>query len=344
MLVCVVGNFGDKSILTDGQGIKTLELYNSLVETYGQKEVSKVNLHSKNRIHLALQLLGNLIRCKNVIVLVSKNGRKTVIPLLVAYNRIFHKNIFHSLIGSTTHQTLEENPKLVECYNRLAGNWSETNTEKRLLEELGLTNVTVVKNFKNLKVLKTDELNYITNEPFPLCTFSRVEELKGIPNIVRAVNKINELCGRTVCTLDIYGKVMERYADDFEILMSEFGENIHYRGVVDFDKSVETLKNYYMVVFPTRYYTEGIPGTLLDSFAAGVPVLSAEWESCYDIMNERVGVTYTFSDDNALVDTLLYVLRNPLEINKMKKDCLLEASKYSSEEIIKTIGIYLERQ
>ena len=342
MLVCVVGNFGDKSILTDGQGIKTLELYNSLVKTYGQKEVSKVNLHSKNRIVLALQLLANVIRCKNIIVLVSKNGRKTVIPLLVAYNRIFHKKIFHSLIGSTTHQTLEENTKLVECYNRLAGNWSETNTEKRLLEELGLTNVTVVKNFKNLRVLKSDELSYITNEPFPLCTFSRVEELKGIPNIVRAVNKVNELCGRTVCTLDIYGKVMERYEDDFERLMSEFGENIHYKGVVDFDKSVETLKNYYMVVFPTRYYTEGIPGTLLDSFAAGVPVLSAEWESCYDIMNEHVGVTYTFNDDDALVNTLLYVLRNHSEINKMKKDCLLEASKYSSEEIIKTIGTYLE--
>ena len=26
----------------------------------------------------------------------------------------------------------------------------------------------------------------------------------------------------------------------------------------------------------------------------------------------------------------------------MKKDCLLEASKYSSDEIIKTIGTYLE--
>ncbi len=342
MLVCVVGNFGDKSKLTDGQGIKTLELYNSLVKTYGQKEVSKVNLHSKNRILLAFQLFGNLIRCKNVIVLVSKNGRKTVIPLLVAYNRIFHKKLFHSLIGSTTHQTLEENPKLVECYNRLASNWSETNTEKRLLEELGLTNVTVVKNFKNLRVLKSDELSYITNEPFPLCTFSRVEKLKGIPNIVRAVNKANELCGRTVCTLDIYGKVMERYEGDFEQLKSEFGKNIRYRGVVDFDKSVETLKNYYMVVFPTRYYTEGIPGTLLDSFAAGVPVLSAAWESCYDIMNEHVGVTYTFNDDDALVNTLLYVLRNPSEINKMKKYCLLEASKYSSEEIIKIIGTYLE--
>ncbi|HEP1805352.1 TPA: glycosyltransferase [Streptococcus suis] len=342
MLVCVVGNFGDKSILTDGQGIKTLELYNSLVKAYGQKEVSRVNLHSKNRIILALQLLVNVIKCKNIIVLVSKNGRKTVIPLLVAYNRIFHKKIFHSLIGSTTHQTLEENPKLIECYNRLAGNWSETNTEKKLLEELGLTNVTVVKNFKNLRVLMSEELNYITNEPFPLCTFSRVEELKGIPNIVRAVNKVNELLGRTVCTLDIYGKVMERYEDDFAKLKSEFGENIRYRGVVDFDKSVETLKNYYMVVFPTRYYTEGIPGTLLDSFAAGVPVLSAEWESCYDIINENVGVTYVFNDDDALVNALIYSLKSPSEINKMKKGCLLEASKYSSEEITKSLGTYLE--
>ncbi len=342
MLVCVVGNYGDKEILTDGQGIKTLEMYQSLVKAYGSKKVCRVNLHSKNRVLLALQLLFNLARCKNIFVMVSKNGRKNVIPLLVAYNKIFRKKIFHSLIGSTTHQTLEEDPKYVKCFNSLAGNWSETNTEKKLLEERGLTNVTVVKNFKNLNVLAPQALQYVKQEPFPLCTFSRVEELKGIPNIVRAVKKVNELCGRTVCTLDIYGKVMERYEEDFERLKNEFGEHIRYCGVVDFDKSVDVLKHYYMVVFPTRYYTEGIPGTLLDAFAAGVPVLSAEWESCYDIMNDRVGITYAFGHDEALVEALLYALQNPVKINGMKEACLLEARNYTSEEIIKKMGTYLE--
>ena len=47
--------------------------------------------------------------------------------------------------------------------------------------------------------------------------------------------------------------------------------------------------------------------------------------------------------DINLIDHVKYRIKSPKSIiNKMKKDCLLEASKYSSEEIIKIIGTYLE--
>ena len=343
MLVCVVGNYGDKDVLTDGQGIKTLELYKALMQVYGKKEVGRINLHNKNKILLSLKIFKAMFKYKNFIVLVSKNGRKTVIPLMVLFNKLFNRNIYHSLIGSTTHQTLEENWKYVKCFNSLTGNWSETYTEKKLLEDRGLKNVTVIKNFKNLRVLLPDELNYIQSEPYPLCTFSRVEELKGIPDIVRAINNVNKYFGRTVLTLDIYGKVMEHYEKAFEELKKEFGNDIHYKGIVDFDKSVEVLKNYYMVVFPTKYYTEGIPGTLLDAFSSGVPVLSSEWESCFDIMTNEVGITYKFNDSMALEDALKYIVNNTDNINSMKKACLNEAKKYTLNEVVKTIDRYLKR-
>lgn len=339
-----MGNYGDECALTDGQSIKTIELYRSLIEFYGKKNVGKVNLYKKNKILLAVSLLMHLIKSKNIIVLVSKNGRKTVIPFLVFFNKVFRKKIFHSLIGSTTHQTLEDNPKFIKIFNELTGNWSETNTEKKLLERNGLHNVTVVKNFKQLKILSLDELQDVSSEPFRICTFSRVEEKKGISNIVRAVKKVNEIKGRTVCTLDIYGKVMDHYKKDFNKLKEDFGETICYRGVIDFDKSVQILKNYYMVAFPTKYYTEGIPGTILDAFAAGVPVLSAEWESCHDIINERVGIIYEFDNDEALVEALVYAVEHPFLVYQMKKNCLLEAKKYTPEEVVKDIVRYFERE
>ena len=343
MIVCVVGNYGNGDKLTDGQGIKTLELYNSLVKRFGQKEVYRVNLYKPNRIVIGCKLLLALIRCKNVIVLVSKNGRKTVIPLLVYMNKLFHRNIFHSLIGSTTHQTLDENHKYIDIYNAITGNWSETYTEKKLLEDRGLTNVTVVKNFKNIKVLDQGDLVYSSSAPFKICTFSRVEQLKGIGNIVRIVNRINENYGKCMCKLDIYGQVMERYKDEFEELKKDFGESIRYKGIVDFDKSVDIIKGYYLTVFPTLYYTEGIPGTILDSFAAGVPVLSSEWESCFDIMNDRVGITYSFNNDEALYEKLCYAIENPEVINAMKTECIKEAKKYSSDEVVLEIEKYFLR-
>lgn len=343
MLVCVVGNFGNHEVLADGQCIKTVELYNSLVRTYGEKEVGRVNLCSPNKVVLAIKLFFSMFRYKNFIVLVSKNGRKTVIPLMVTFNKLFHKHIFHSLIGSTTHQTLDENIKFVRCFNALSGNWSETNTEKRLLEERGLSNVSVIKNFKDLNILPKDALAYVEAAPFPICTFSRVEALKGIPNIVSAVEKVNARYGKTVLTLDIYGKIMESYKTEFDELKKTFSSAVRYKGIVDFDKSVDTLKQYYMVAFPTRYYTEGIPGTILDAFAAGVPVLCSEWESCYDIMTDEVGVIYPFNDDDALEKALEYAIENPAIINEMKISCIEEARKYTPDEVIKTIGGYLKR-
>lgn len=342
MLVCVVGNFGENDNLTDGQGIKTLELYRALVRRYGTDEVCRVNLYKKNKVVLALKLLVNLIRCQNMIVLVSVNGRKTVIPLLAAFNKVFRRRIFHSLIGSTTHKTLEENPNLRGCYNSLAGNWSETSTEKKLLEDLGLTNVTVVKNFKHLQILAPEQLCYTEEAPFRLCTFSRVEAKKGIPNIVRAVNEVNRRRGKTVYTLDIYGKVEDHYLEEFEELKKEFGEAVRYMGVVDFDKSVETIRPYYMLVFPTRYYTEGIPGTILDAMAAGVPILSAHWESCYDVMTPEIGLIYDFDDDEALFSALEYALENVETVNGKKLNCLAEADRYNPDTVVKTIGAYLK--
>lgn len=344
MLVCVVGNYGDKKVLTDGQGIKTLELYESLKKRYGYKEVSKVNLFKKNKFILSVKLIYQLIKCDNLIILVSKNGRKTVIPFLVLLNKIFKKNIYHSLIGSTTHQTLQENPKLINCYNQLAGNWSETMTEKKLLEDCGLKNVRVIKNFKNLYPLEENELIYNSKKPFRFCTFSRVEEMKGIPNIVRIINEINHNHGEIICTLDIYGYVMDNYKSDFEILKNEFGDAIRYCGIVDFDKSVQVLKEYYMLLFPTKYYTEGIPGTILDAFSAGLPIICSEWESCYDIISSEVGVVYEFNNDNALLLAIENSIARPEVINKMKKACLNEARKYSSVEVIKKIGKILEEK
>ena len=57
-----------------------------------------------------------------------------------------------------------------------------------------------------------------------------------------------------------------------------------YCGIKDPKDSVKTLKNYFALVFPTRFYTEGIPGTIIDAYYAGVPVIASKWESfvgCY---------------------------------------------------------------
>lgn len=343
MKVCVVGYFGDGiHKVTDGQGIKTVELYNALKDFYDADNVLKVNTYGKKKFSLAIKLLEAISKCDNLIVVVSANGRKTIIPLLDFYNKFFHKRIFHSLIGCTTYKTLDEKPRLKPIFQRLNGNWAETKVSKQQLEDRGLTNVHVIKNFKTLKILDESELVYTKDDIFRFCTFSRVENMKGIPNVIHAVNKLNQKYGKTVCTLDIYGKIEDDFVEEFEQLKVDFGDCIKYKGVVEFEKSVDTIKHYYMLIFPTLYYTEGIPGTIIDSFSAGVPVISAEWESCFDIMSKDLGITYEIGNDEALLAALEYAITHKNAIDLLKNNCLKEAKKYTPQAAIRQIDKFLK--
>ena len=159
---------------------------------------------------------------------------------------------------------------------------------KKALYVLVYKNYFIMPNCKNLNILKEDELVYNTEKPYKLCTFSRVMKEKGIEDAVNAVKAVNEKYGETIYTLDIYGQVDAEQTDWFENLKNTFPDYVKYGGLVPFDKSVDVLKNYFALLFPTHYYTEGIPGTIIDAYAAGVPVISAKWENFGDIIEENI--------------------------------------------------------
>jgi len=87
-------------------------------------------------------------------------------------------------------------------------------------------------------------------------------------------------------------------------------------------------------LFPTKFATEGFPGTILDGFCAGVPVLSARWNSCTDIVEEGVnGITFGFCDFEDMYEKLLYIKENPDIVNSMKNNCIESAKSYSPEVV-----------
>ena len=209
---------------------------------------------------------------------------------------------------------------------------------KKALEERGFANVYVMPNFKDLHILNESELIYHHTEPYPLCTFSRVMKEKGIEDAVNAVKRVNEQCGRTVYTLDIYGQVDSSQTEWFEELKNQFPPYIRYGGLVPFDQSVEALKPYFALLFPTVFFTEGIPGTIIDAYAAGVPVISSKWESFSDVIDDEItGIGYAFGDFDELCTVLKNAVTNPQLIQQMKCACIEKAKKYTPEAAMKVL-------
>ena len=165
---------------------------------------------------------------------------------------------------------------------------------------------------------------------------------KGIGIAVDAVRHVNAKLGKTVYTLDIYGQVDTKQMQWFEELKSSFPPAVRYCGEIPYEQSVSVLKNYDLLLFPTQFYTEGIPGTIIDAFAAGLPVVASMWENCGDIIDSETGFLYPFEDTIGLERILLQQAHDATPIGAMRKKCLHRAWQYTPECVIRILMDNLE--
>ena len=160
---------------------------------------------------------------------------------------------------------------------------------------------------------------------------------KGIEDAVQAVTSANNELGYRAFSLDIYGQVDQAQAEWFAHLRQTFPDNIRYAGIVPFDKSVDILKHYFALLFPTYYQGEGFAGTLIDAYAAGVPVIASDWKYNAELVSKAVGVVYPTEDQIALVEILKAVAVNPTILLNKKQTCLRETKIYRPEQAIREL-------
>lgn len=331
--VCVIGHLAYGKNYLDGQTVKTKIVTKELKQQLGKDEIMTIDTHggSKKLLKLLFQLPHVMKKVENIIIMPAHNGIRFFAPLLAFFNNFFHIKLHYVVIGGWLPEFLESRKELQNSLKKFNGIYVETNTMKNNLEKLGFKNVYILPNCKELNILKEDELIYATSKPFKLCTFSRVMKEKGIEDAVNAVEKINKQYGETIFTLDIYGQVDSSQVEWFENLKEKFSNDIKYKGLVPFDQSTNVLKEYYALLFPTHFYTEGIPGTIIDAYASGVPVISAKWESFEDLVNDKVGYGYSFGNNSELVKILQNAVIDSKKIGMMKKNCIKEAKKYTPQ-------------
>ncbi|MBO5111525.1 MAG: glycosyltransferase [Clostridia bacterium] len=338
--VGVVGHFAFGKEYLDGQTVKTKVLTKELQRTLGEDEILTIDTHGgrKRLLQLPFLLISLLRSCKNIIILPARNGLRVIAPLLVLINIFFHRKLHYVVIGGWLPQFLKGRCLLAQVLKRFSAVYVETKTMKKALEAKGFSNVVVMPNCKYLPILSEDELVYPDAEPYKLCTFSRVMKEKGIEDAVNAVQAVNAQIGRTVFSLDIYGQIDPSQVEWFEKLNQSFPEYVRYAGMVPFDQTTIVLKGYFALLFPTRFYTEGIPGTVIDAYAAGVPVIASRWESFDDIVKpEFSGIGYSFFEEGALEKKLHEIIRNIQCVHQMRLQCLQEAQKYIPQNVINTI-------
>lgn len=343
MRIGVLGHFARNTDICDGQTVKTRNVEKALLS--GNQEIITVDSYKwkKHPFSFLLNII-KLIRKSNVIIMLPDAGGIKIYPYIINFFSNKNKVKMYSVVGAWLPSYLKNNKRISNQLKKFNYILVETQTMQNQLREQGFDNTVIVPNFKDIRPINEEEINFNFEYPLSLCIFSRVMKEKGVTDAIYACERLNKEVGKNVCVLDIYGPIQEEYKTEFSELCERYSSVVKYKGIINPSQSVEVLKKYYILLFPTLFYTEGIPGTIIDAFSAGVPVLASEWESCRDVLSEKDSITYKFKDKEELYKQLRYCIENIDTINAYRKECLKSAEKFSMNTAIKKIWDLIYRE
>jgi len=332
-----IGRFACGDVVSDGQTVKTEMIYRHVKSenTFRKCRIINTAKWKKSPFKLALLSVIAILRSETIILTIALNGMKFYFPLLLFISKIKSKKIYHFVIGGDIVENIKNNDKLLKYLKLFNANYVELKKMRIDLENLGLTNCRVIPNFKLLNIVNDDEVEKTFQKPYPVCTFSRISEDKGIADAISAVTKLNEDRGEIIYELTLYGLPYSGYEKTFQSMIEQFPSYVHYGGVIDFTETSEVLKEYYLLLFPTYHKGEGFAGTLIDAFSAGLPIIATDWNYNASIIKEGVtGKLFDAHDISALVEILEYFESHPNDALQMRRNCMLEAQNYSPNKAL----------
>lgn len=334
--LAIIGNLDKKNNSTIGAAVKARSLYEYLSSRYGSNNVKAVDIFGwkSRKVQVFCGIISAFMHCQNVVLVISDTSA-TLMKVLSSLKRLFKRKVWYVAVGGDIGDNLAQNPERIDGLRYVDAFFLETQDAVDAMKNDGFGNVYILKNFKNIKPVA--ELKLVPHPPYRFLTFSRVNELKGISDAINAIEKVNHRQGENICTLDIYGEAEDDYKDQLYKLLKK-SPNCKYRGVADPGESVEILSRYYCLLFPTHYTTEGIPGTIIDAFAAGLPIICSDWpRRKYLIKNGYNGIAYPFNEYDGLVKAIKVLITNEEIYEKLRQGSIEAFEDYRPDIATKTL-------
>ncbi len=154
-----------------------------------------------------------------------------------------------------------------------------------------------------------------------------VRKNKGIHVLVDVMRQIKD----NDITLDVYGP----WFKDIDKTIFDEHENISYKGVIEPEKVIETLQNYDALILPTLAKTEGYPGSIIEAFMAGLPVISTTCGAIPEIVDESVGILVPPDDSLKLKEAMLKLANDKTLFNELRSKAYAKANFFSTESAAK---------
>ena len=337
----VFGYFGYKTNQLNGQIVRTRNVY-KLLKCYVKNEnldYADTQVIRKNPISL-LGALWSIIKSDYLFFIPAHNSLKQIFPIIFFLSLIFRFKIIYIAIGGWLDQFLYEYPILSRFLSKICViGVQNKKLVNSLQEKFNFKNVVLFPNFR-FSDYQPDFL--YKSSALAIVFMARVDREKGLDIVFNVAERIEQRYGSDDISITFYGPINQKDSDYFYENLNKH-KCVTYRGVLQPNEITETLAKYDVMIFPTSYPGEGFPGTVLDSYLAGIPVIASDWLYNSEIIkNGETGyicdLKYPIQFFERITD--LYEDRNLL-LN-MKKAAFAESKKYSPKVAWDIISPYLK--
>ncbi|CCZ81908.1 glycosyltransferase [Odoribacter laneus CAG:561] len=314
--ILVLGYFGYRTNQLDGQTVKTRNVYQLLV---GNNE--KVDFYDTQEFHYKkfsiFKMFAKVCCCSILIYLPAHNNLRYVFPWLFILSKLFRVKICYFVVGGWLREFLSNKPLHRWMLKRIDGIFSETCQMKSELEQqYGMFNMGVFPNFRFFDFSPKQQHD---EGKLHLVFMARVNKMKGLDMIFCLGDYLRAVDLDSKIDISFYGPVNDSDKEYFWKNLNKYSF-MRYYGELQPELMYQTLQNYDAMLLPTHYFTEGLPGSIVDAYISGIPVIVTRWKHATEFVDDgETGFIVPFENGQEELNQKVKILFDfPEILNAMK--------------------------
>jgi glycosyltransferase involved in cell wall biosynthesis len=338
--VLVLGNFGFANHDLSGQTVKTRvtkELFEKYYQVDDQDFFDTQTLCNKKNIFV---LFKKVISCDKLIYLPAHGNLKYLFPIYFLLSYLFRFDIIYSVIGGWLVPYLKNKPMHRWMLKRIRVVLAETTRMKKDLEQTyGFGNVEVLYNFRTIDFQPQVQ----EHEALKLVFMARIDPNKGLDTIIDFCKMVNSLSPRPNITVDFYGPYSPNITEKTFLDSISGFEFVKYHGALEPEEIHSVISDYDVLILPTHYYTEGLPGSLIDAYMAGLPAIVSDWMHAQEFVADgQSGIIVPFEHhQKEFNDAVMKLYMDRELLRTMKVGAIKQSQKFTASYAWKTISPYI---
>ena len=287
-----------------------------------------------NKVYQVINCILTILPKQTLIIGISSKGGKSLIQTKVLYylNRDNMRHTLYFMMGGCEAERISKNAKQVQMYSEYKQIYVETQSMKNQLTGVGLKNVSVYPNCRRRPNKQSIIESNICNG-LHCVFFSIIQENKGVDIILAVAKELPSI------EFVFYGPIDSDYKEQFINSISELS-NVKYMGVFTGDSEAvySELAKYDVLLLPTKWKTEGIPGILVEAKIAGITcIVSNECYNAEIIRNCEEGIVLCENTPERLKEAIIKLNSDRELLKQLKSNNYASADKYYIENYVDLI-------